>query len=385
MAVLYSYADLAALLAIDVTTLVDDAPAIVKGDSWYQYDSTASTGGYEPDVGSGRWFRLSGVGLSEIKTADFTAIPFGDYIVNSATDITITYPPSPVDGTPVSFLTINTGRVNAQFGMTINGLYRSDAYFSKDKVLRLIYAGSTLGWVCPTTDVFNGIAQGLLAFWNFGTGGSGSLVSSVGSYTLADTGTTPITYTTGIIGAWALNFDNATADYQVSQSSADLSPTTIPFTDTLGFAFLVNLTSGTEPIISQKWTATSDYTFCVRAIDSTTIEFSVTTGGTGAGTFAATATVTAAYGVDLLIIVTMPVAYTVKSPRDISIQVGDSAGLGSVVRTVITGDFQTSDDFIIGQTEGGSQIVGVVDQVRAYNFELDSNQRNLLWNNGAFI
>lgn len=384
MAVLYSYDTLADLLAVDVTTVENESPRIVANDSWYQYDSTATTGGYEPDVGAGRWFRLSGVGLSEIKTSTFTATSFGDYVVNSATNITPTFP-TPVDGTSISFLTVNAGRVNIPFGTTVNGLYRADAYLIKDKPVKLIYAGSTLGWVCPTTDVFNGIAQGLLAFWNFGTGGSGSLVSSVGSYTLADTGTTPITYTTGIIGAWALNFDNATADYQVSQSSADLSPTTIPFTDTLGFAFLVNLTSGTEPIISQKWTATSDYTFCVRAIDSTTIEFSVTTGGTGAGTFAATATVTAAYGVDLLIIVTMPVAYTVKSPRDISIQVGDSAGLGSVVRTVITGDFQTSDDFIIGQTEGGSQIVGVVDQVRAYNFELDSNQRNLLWNNGAFI
>jgi len=385
MAVLYSYNTLADLLAVDVTTLVDESPRIVTNDSWYQYDSTATSGGYEPDVGAGRWFRLSGVGLSEIKTTTFTAIPFGDYVVNSVSNITPTFPSAPVDGTPISFLTVNTGRVNVPFGITVNGLYRSDAYLIKDKPVKLIYAGSTLGWVCPTTDVFNGIAQGLLAFWNFGTGGSGSLVSSVGSYTLVDTGSTPITYTTGIIGTWGLNFDNATADYQLSQSSADFSPTTVPFTNTLGFSFLVNLVSGSEPIISQKWTATSDYTFAVRATSSTTIQLSVATGGSGAGTFTATATVANAYGVDLLIIVTMPVAYEVKSPRDISIQVGDSTALGAVVRTVITGVFQTSDDLIIGQTEGGSQIVGVVDQLRAYNVEIDSNQRNLLWNNGAFI
>jgi hypothetical protein len=77
MAVLYSYNTLADLLAVDVTTLVDESPRLVKNDSWYQYDSTATTGGYPPDVGSGRWFRLSGVGLSEIKTTSFTASPLG--------------------------------------------------------------------------------------------------------------------------------------------------------------------------------------------------------------------------------------------------------------------------------------------------------------------
>lgn len=388
MAILYSYNTLADLLAVNVTTLVDGSPRLVKDDSWYQYNATATTGGYAPDVGSGRWFRLSGVsgvGLSEIKTGSFTASPFGDYVVNSTTDITLTYPASPIDGTSISFITINTGRVNSQFGTFINGSYRVDAYFAKDKYVKLIYA-STLGWVCPTTDVFNGVRQSLISFWEFNP----ALYiygDYVGGRDFVDTGTTPLAFTTGLVaGSNAADFNNATADYQLSQSSIDLSPTTIPWTDTLGFAFLINLVSGTEPIISQKWTSDSTkYTYAIRAIDATHIEFSIETGGTGAGFFTATVAVTAAYGVPLLIIATMPVAWEVKSPRVMSLQVGDSAGLSSVVYTAITGDFQASDSMIVGQTESSSQIVGIVDQIRVYYRELDSNQRNLLWNNGAFI
>jgi hypothetical protein len=307
-------------------------------------------------------------------------------VVNSGTDITLTYPASPINGTSLSFIAINTGKVKSEFGKTINGLYRVDAYFTKDKHVKLIYAGSTLGWVCPTTDIFNGILQGLMSFWDFNTS-LYPLGDYIGGRDLSDTGSASITFTTGLIaGTSAANFNNATANYQLSQSDAPLSPTTISFADTLGFAFLVNLSSGTQPIISQKWSSDSTkYTYAIRAIDSTHIQFSIETGGTGAGVFTATVAVTNAYSTDLLIIATMPVAFTVKSPRVMSLQVGDSTGLSSIVYTAITGDFQTSNAMIVGQSESGNQIVGVVDQIRAYNLELDSNQRNLLWNNGAFI
>jgi len=383
MAVLYSYANLTALLAVNVATLVDDSPRLVKNDSWYQYDASATTGGYPPDVGAGRWFRLSGAGLAEVQSASFTAVPFGDYVVNSPSNITITFPSSPVDGIPIAFFSIGLGRVNAPVGF-INNIYRSNAYFVNGRLTKVVYGGSSLGWVCPPLDILNEIDSALLAFWTFGSG-SGSLASSVGSYTFTDTGSTSIVYTTGIIGGYALDYDNATNDYQLSQSSDDFDPLNISSSGALTFSFLVNLVSGTEPIISKKWTSSANYTYCVRATDATHIEFEIKTGGTGAGTFTLSAPVTAAYGVTLLIVATMPVAFSGYSPDTMTLQVSDSTDFGVVYSTAITGVYQTSDSLIIGKTETGSQIVGVIDQLRVYNWSIDSNQRSLLWNNGAFI
>jgi hypothetical protein len=377
MPVPYSYANLIALLAVDVTTLLDSSPRLVKKVGWFQYDSEGTIGGYPPATVAGRWFPLGGGTLAGVKTENFTADPFGDYLINSATDIVMSMPSSPVAGTPINWFTVNTGLLRIS-GETINGVYRGDAYFVSDKISRIFYAGGSMEWVCPSDLVLNGIRQAMGSFWDFN---SSSLVDSQGGRDFTDTGSTAITYTTGIVGAKALNFNNATANYQLSQSDVYLSPQTIAFTDTLSFSFLVNLVSGTEPIISQQWTSDSTkYTYRVRATDSTHIEFSIETGGTGAGVFTATATVAAAYGVPLLIVITMPVEYDVKSPRTMDIQVNN----GAITSTVITGNYQASNPLIIGQSVSGNQIVGVIDQIRAYNAEIDSNQRDLLYNKGAF-
>lgn len=70
----------------------------------------------------------------------------------------------------------------------------------------------------------------------------------------------------------------------------------------------------------------------------------------------------------------------------ITLQVDDAGAQGTPVTTSISGTFNAADPLVIGQTTAGNQIVAVIDQIRFYSgASLDTVQKNLLWNSGAFV
>ena len=89
---------------------------------------------------------------------------------------------------------------------------------------------------------------------------------------------------------------------------------------------------------------------------------------------------TAAYGVVLAVY-----AEINTKANTITLQVDNTSTRGTPVVTAITGTFNPAAPFVVGQETSGNQIVAVIDQIRFYSGEsLDTNQKNLLWNAGAF-
>jgi hypothetical protein len=356
-----------------VTTIVDGTAKIVKNNGWFQYDSTATTGGYPPDTGAGRWFSLSNpdVGVTGgfvLKSANFTAEGNKSYGIYS-NDIIATFPSALTEGLTLEFFA-HKGVFTIGGNPALNGRYTTDAIFDTEKQIKLFYMGGADGWVCEPAFVLYGITQDLTGYCTFDS----TLLDSTGNgRTWADTGTTPITYASN-----ALNFDNATADYQVTQSAGvvnDIKPS-VSFTRYLGFSIIANITSSTGIILSEKITGGGGYTFTLRALNSTTIEFEVTTSG---GTFTVTQTLTTVYGTPILIFTEINL-----TDSKISLQLGDSATLSAIASTTFTGTFAASDNLVIGQTDSGTQFVGLIKKWRFYQLPLSDRQRSLLFNNGAF-
>lgn len=372
----YSIPTLAALTALDVTTLIDKyLRYVVSEDTWYRYDAAASSGGIPPDVGSGRWFRQNGTGISEIKVSSFTAIPFGAYGLDSASALTVTFPATPSVGTPVEITNYNTGAISIDpNGGKINGTTGIQRLVD-GRICKFIYSGATKGWLCFNDDLVRTLYTNLKSFYEFNTSVY-VLGDYVGGKDLVDTGTIPLTYTTGLVaGSDAANFDSATAGYKLEQADTQYN---IGASDIKTFTFLININSSTELILSKKETATSNYCYKIYALDSTTIRFSVTTTG---GTFNADATVTSAYSTLLSIR-----AEINKAANTITLQVDDAGAQGTPITISISGTFNAADPLVIGQTTAGNQIVAVIDQIRFYSgASLDTVQKNLLWNSGAFI
>lgn len=380
MAVLYSYDSLSTLLAVNVATLIDGSPRLVEGDSWYQYDAGAVTGGYAPAVGAGRWFRLSGFKLPTLVAANSNAIASGSYFFDSASDITLSLPNSSlVIGMIIELLSYaNTGVISIDpISGKINGVSGLHTLVS-DRLVRLWYSGVSQGWKCLAADVIAAANATLLSFYSFVSGNE--LVDSTGSKNFTDIGTTPLTYTTGFIGGTQTAFfDNASNGYRLEQADTQFN---VAPSQVKTFTFLVNANSAGSPygLIITKASVTFNPHYSIEVLNATTIRFTVTT---SSGTFFVDATVTAAYNVLLGVRAEINTL-----ANTITLQVDDATTQGTPVSTSISGTFSIdldTDPLVIGEQVTGSQILARIGQIRFWSgAPLSTTQKNTLWNSGAF-
>lgn len=384
MAIPYSYANLAALLAVNVSTLVDGSPRLVKNVGWFQYDSTATTGGYAPTAGAGKWFSISGAGFGsgipiwQVKTANFTADINNQYIVDVAADVSLSLPDATgfVGGESVRIKSVGIGETKLDVSSLPSSAIGAINHFVRYQASEITYSASQSAWQFDDAFIYTrSLLAYLSSFWEFDTSRY-ALGDYVGGADFAGTGSAALTFTTGLVGGGvsAANFDNATAGYRLEQSESKLS---IGANQIKTFTFLINIASSTELILSKKETSSANYCYKIHALNSTTIRLSVYTTG---GTFNADATVTAAYGVVLAVY-----AEINTKANTITLQVDNTSTQGTPVVTAITGTFNAADPFVVGQETSGNQIVAVIDQIRFYSDKsLDTVQKNLLWNAGAF-
>lgn len=346
----------------------------VNGDYYLDTDTSsiyAKASNVYTQIGS--FTATSAAAYTEI-TGDLTTISNSSYLSRDATNKTVTLHTPSVAGVVERFLVTGTGQVNivGVSDSTQLSTLPIDFYLRKNTYIDLVYTDPD--WFYLSDTLLRGLLCGAVAKWSFST--VTPLDAEFGAYSLyslVDVGTIPLTYTIGLLATYALNFDNATADYKLTFAGGNFGGG-----DTASgiLTLVLNYTNSNsdELVISNKIT-TGGYLYSLRSTSGTNIRFSVTS---DAATFDIDYTVADAYTQHLVI------ASIDTNTNTFALQV-DNGVITTQSYTGTLPDYTATEGIVIGEATTGNQFVGIIDRFWLYWRDLDTNQRTLLWNGGSYV